>query len=72
MTAAEKKARQQIAGLTTEQVIEQFELTEKIAFTVEVATVRGWLMDALATRNPEAFENWIEYGYEDSPREYFI
>lgn len=72
MTKAESKARAMIAELKIQDIIEQFELTEKMAVNEEVARVRGWLMDELESRNPEAFDNWLDYGYDESPRAYFI
>ena len=37
----------------------------------DVYTVRGWLMDELEKRNPEAYERWLD-GYTESPREYYL
>ena len=70
MTKAESKARNLIANLTTEKLIEQFELTELVS-DENISTVRGWLMDELEKRNPEAFDKWIE-AYTESPREFYL
>ena len=70
MTNAEKKARAKVAKLSTAELVTQFELTEKMQISVEVAMVRGWLMDELEKRNPEAFDAWIDSD-EESPRNYF-
>lgn len=70
MNKSEEKARNMIAALTTEKIVEQFELTDEIE-DENISIVRGWLMDELEKRNPEAFEKWID-AYTESPREYFI
>ena len=70
MTKAENKARNLIANLTTEKLIEQFELTELVS-DENISTVRGWLMDELEKRNTEAFDKWIE-AYTESPREFYL
>jgi hypothetical protein len=44
--------------------------TEKQEMTQEVADIRGWLMDALESKSPVFFSNWID-SLEDSPRRYF-
>ena len=69
MTAAEQEARTKIEALTTKEIIFQFELTETIN-NAHIPTVRGWLMDELEKRNPEAFEEWID-SEEDSPRKFY-
>lgn len=71
MTNAEKKARNLIANRSTEQIINDFELTEMLTITPELATVRGWYMEELEKRNAEAFEKWID-NYDDSPRKFFL
>ena len=70
MTQAEIKARKKVAALTTKNIIFQFELTENMN-DVNIPTVRGWLMDELEKRNPEAFDAWMESD-EESPRKFFI
>ena len=32
---------------------------------MNLATVRGWLMDEIERRNPEAFEKWIDSDKDD-------
>lgn len=70
MTEAEMKARKLIEGRTTEQLITDFETTENLN-TPEVPMIRGWYMDELEKRDPEAFEAWID-SLEDSPRNFFL
>jgi hypothetical protein len=69
MTVEEIKARKFIAGQTTERLITQFELTD-LTDSKEVYMVRGWLMDELEKRNPEAFWKWVD-SEEESPRKFF-
>lgn len=67
---AEKKARELVAGRTTEQLITDFELTNK-SKDPYIYIVRGWLMDELEKRDAEAFDKWID-SYDDSPRKYYL
>lgn len=69
MTNAEARARKMIAGLSTKTIVEQFELTETMN-EPHIPTVRGWYMDELEKRNPEAFDKWMD-SEEDSPRKFF-
>lgn len=70
MTNAEKKARELIAKLSTENLLSQWELTTNCN-DVNIPTVRGWLMDELEKRNPEAFNEWLDKDAEDEAlREY--
>ena len=32
---------------------------------MNLATVRGWMMDEIESRNPEAFEAWIDSNTDD-------
>ena len=70
MTDAEIKARKLISGRTTEQLVSDFELTDKIN-DVNVSTVRSWIMDELEKRDSVAFDKWID-AYTDSPRDFFL
>ena len=69
MTNAEKKALAIIASQSTERLVEQFELSE-LSNDPHIPTVRGWIMDELEKRNPEAFDKWLD-NYDESPRAYF-
>ena len=44
---------------TTAQLIEVFILTGRVN-NVYMPTVRGWIMDELEARDPEAFDAWLE------------
>lgn len=70
MTNAELKARKLISERTTEQLVSDFELTDRIN-DVNISTVRGWIMDELEKRDSVAFDKWID-AYTDSPREFFL
>lgn len=70
MCKQEMRARELIAGRSTKDIVEQFELTEVINDR-HIPTVRGWLMDELMKRDPEAFEKWMD-SWDDSPRKYFL
>lgn len=65
MTAPEKRARNLVRSLTTAQLLDQWELTTGL-HTPETAMVRGWLMDEIEKRNPEAFDAWLD---ADDPRD---
>ena len=69
MTNAEIKARNLIAGRTTEELITDFELTETNNDPY-IYTVRGWIMDELQKRNEAAFDKWID-SEEESPRKFY-
>lgn len=69
MTAAESKARARIEALTTTQILFQFDLTEKIN-NEYIPVVRGWLMDELEKRDPEAFDEWLD-SEEPTPRKFY-
>lgn len=63
MSKAEQKARELISNLTLAELLDEWELTSKID-NPEIPTVRGWLMDELESRNPEAFNKWLD---QDDP-----
>lgn len=66
-----KKVAAVLAARSLSDLIRDFEITEDMRGE-DVPTVRGWLMDELERRNPKAFEKWLDEGYADSPRAYFI
>lgn len=65
MTTAEKKARELISNLTLDQLLDEWELTTNIT-DENIYTVRGWLMDELESRKPEAFDEWLD---SDNPED---
>jgi len=64
MTVAEKNAREKISKLTLNELLTQWELTSVIN-DENIPTVRGWLMDELEKRNPDAFDKWLDEDAED-------
>ena len=72
MSVAEKKARELISKLSLEQLLDEWELTSVINDS-HIPTVRGWLMDELEKRNPEAFDKWLDsYTSDEDLRAYMI
>lgn len=71
MTALEKRAKNLIAGLTTSQILDQWESTSDIA-DPNIPTVRGWLMDELEKRFPEQFDAWMDSDCRDEELRKFI
>lgn len=65
MTVQEKHARELLSNETLGNLLDEWELTTNIR-TAECAMVRGWLMDELESRNPEAFDAWLE---QDAPED---
>lgn len=61
-----------LAGRSTQNLCELFDLTDAQPVSQSVADVRGAIMTALEQRDPEAFSRWIEEGYDASPRVYFL
>ena len=59
MTTTNTKIPAIIKNMTTKQLIETFIETGKIN-NENIPTVRGWLMDELEARNPEAFDAWMD------------
>ena len=73
MSAPEKKARALLAVMPLADLIDQFELTTDMPLTIELATVRGWLMDEIQSRCPESFDRWLDTETcEDSELKYYI
>jgi len=65
------KLTELFAKLDTVQLIEAFEATDT-RNDAEMPTVRGWMMDELERRNPEAFEAWMMGDATIPARKYFL
>lgn len=65
MTKQEQKAREMLANSTLGDLPDEWELTSDMD-DPEIATVRGWLMDELESRNPEVFDKWLD---QDAPED---
>lgn len=74
-----QEARELLATRTLAELIDEWELTdlaiENRTNDPSIYTVRGWLMDELEARDPEAFNKWIDTDFESeqetSPRNFF-
>lgn len=71
MTTAERTARNLIKGMSTEKLIEQWEATTENN-DMEISTVRGWLMDEIENRYPEAFDEWLDSDCYDEELKNYI
>lgn len=56
----------QITSASLERLLDLWEETAAAPFSLDLATVRGWLMDELERRNPEGFTAWLE---QDAPED---
>ena len=61
-----------MASRSMEDLVKDFEVTEEMQISCELAEVRGWIMDELERRDEKAFWRWIDEGYSESPRKYFL
>lgn len=72
----EQTIQKQINQVSVAKLIDLWEETEHRPTTAELARVRGWLMEALEHKNPEAFNRWMSTEYknptDDMPRTYFL
>jgi hypothetical protein len=67
----EAAARQTLSNMTIPKLLELWAETEKHPKSIEVATVRGWLMDTLEAKNHAAFDAWMDAETND-PTSYFV
>jgi hypothetical protein len=70
-TAATAKLTELFANLDMAQLMEAFEATDS-RNDAEVPTVRGWMMDEMERRNPEAFDAWLNGEATIPARKYFL
>lgn len=66
MTTVEKQAREFLSNQTLADLLDEWELTSNMRNHPATATLRGWLMDELESRNPEAFNAWLD---QDEPED---
>ena len=72
MSNAEMRAKELISKQTLDNLLTQWELTS-VMNDPHIPTVRGWLMDELEKRNPEAFNEWLDNDEEDNTlRNYMV
>lgn len=48
-----------LMAMSLGKLVELFEATTNVKDPM-IATVRGWLMDAIEAKNPEGFDAWLE------------
>lgn len=65
----QQMAKNMLTSQSTEQLIDAFDATET-ANDAATFEVRGWLMEELESRNPVAFETWLESN-EASPKRFY-
>lgn len=68
MTKAEL-AIKALKATSAKKLCELWNETEKQPITLELAKVRGWIMEALESKNSAAFDLWIEN--DGDPAVYF-
>ena len=49
-----------LRSMTTERILDLWEITNGMKHTPELAIVRGWLLDELEIRNPAGFNAWLD------------
>lgn len=70
--AITKKVMKTLEAMKTEKLLDLWEQTETMN-DENIPTVRGWIMDEIEKRNPEAFDKWLDGDAEDaSLREYIL
>lgn len=63
-----------VKNYSTKKLCELFELTNEQPITIELAEVRGALMDELKSRDSKAFDLWIDsfpHTVSDYPSRFF-
>ena len=53
-------------------LLDEWEIVCSVANTPDVETVRGWLLDEIKSRNPDAFREWLEDGACDNDLAWFM
>ena len=69
---SEAKARAMVEARTTSQLIEDWEELETHTMSEATPFVRGWIMDELEKRDPDAFDQWIDSCAVEGPRRFFV
>lgn len=65
--------KESLKAMSIEKLVELFEATTNMKDAM-IATVRGWLMDAIEEKNPEGFDAWLdsENNTDESLRAYVL
>jgi len=58
-------ALEMLKGYSLGKLCDLWDLTENMNGP-DVSTVRGWLMDEIASRNPDGFDSWLD---QDTPED---
>lgn len=70
---AEQKQKAMLSTRSIKQLICLWDITEAADITVEMAIVRGWLMDEFERRDEAAFDRWMESDKLDAnPAEFYM
>ena len=51
--------KESLKAMSIERLVDLFEATANMKDAM-IATVRGWLMDAIEEKNPEGFDAWLD------------
>ena len=71
MTRKEQAAINTLKGMKVERLLNLWQETEKTEMNLETARVREWLMTALETKSPAAFEAWMLDEQDRGPEAHF-
>lgn len=65
--------KESLKAMSLKKLVELFESTTNMKDAM-IATVRGWLMDAIEAKNPEGFDAWLdsEDNTDESLRAYVL
>ena len=61
-----------LKNLSLEKLLELWNEVSKKKTTVEVAEVRGWILEAIEDKNPEGFNEYLDGFYEDEDLRRFV
>ncbi len=66
-------AAERLSAMTTEQLVEQWNLVSQMAITKEVAKVRNWILAALEKKEPQKMERYFsDFFASDEDLQYFL
>ena len=59
-------APETLKSYSLEKLVSLWEATTETPFSLDLAIVRGWLMDEIESRNPDGFGAWLD---RDAPED---
>ena len=65
-------AKQILNTMSLERLIEQWNLVSKMEMGTDIATVRGWILEALEAKAPEQMDKYYSDFYEDEDLERIV